>query len=1046
MATKKTITRRWVGSGTNDKVETYSEQRYISKHSRSFLQGVKDNANWKLYCQLFSKAFTAIAKDIDNGNLDNTLINSTGIFTTIHTNKSISLQHLPEKSFFYVRRKCLDGALLLLSGNPHLGATAPKEDAARQTIQDLLAWANIVLGTQEDNDNSDSNVEDDASESKDSSTKSAKNQHKEITELSAVISIDFEWQLSDHNEVKTTTGEVLKHSTERRSFGDVLSCQFVIYLPDYPSCSMYGIIFNDSPMGFNFRALMLKFTDVIQKEFHALDNNHQPIILNLKKLKLLLTGYYLGVDLSCMTAWNKLPLKLVVLGKHRIFTRLPYKFQLRRRQNDDPVTVTMTIRDTASIAPPGGLKKLGEMVNQPKIDVTKQDAIDFALHKISLTDYCHYLNDGGYYKNNMKVLQKRHFKLYCDYALNDSVVAMKYLQMFMKTFGIAWSNFRNVPITTTNHALQGVANALKNDCLNQRIFDPEIKFADVRINPINACRDNYRDLFAYSTNSYFGGFNTAFCSVIIPSCVVVDTDLTSAYVLAAALMARPDYSKNRKSNTLDYLFDCLTSLDNASGISFEQLYQVLKQKADGFPFILGSIKADIDYPDDYDGIILTPQRSPKTDNPVYTRHLKDKCVTIIDAIDAYQHGAAVTLHSAEIPAQDWRHYNAWADVQLNFLSLRQAAKRKRDIYDKGSVEYKKYDAEQLMYKLCCNTIYGASAQAVLPKNTRDYETNQTETIGISRVTDPVIAGTYTAITRYLAHNLYDSVACVYKSDVLSLNITTDGYTFALPSGFKFDNSAVNKVFSSRLPDYYMKRLKANNFTAGFERKGDTSDVATTVFNVRTRLNGTPYIKSLDALGGIQDMSVQQVMNVIKSGQPTLVNHAKRFSNLTSMKFANDRRANHHSGILFEWRQNINIPLQYDCAYKPNEWIDSKWNGFGFTCIPFDTVEQHDEWKEHSKLLTDRWNITLSKERFQTYLLTMKDYSFSRTDKTLDSADYHARVKYVLDRLAGISTESIREFKNTLYSTKQAIKLGRKLPICRLAVYDNWKLKGDDADE
>ena len=66
MATKKTITRRWVGSGTNDKVETYSEQRYISKHSRSFLQGVNDNANWKLYCQLFSKAFTAIAKDIDN--------------------------------------------------------------------------------------------------------------------------------------------------------------------------------------------------------------------------------------------------------------------------------------------------------------------------------------------------------------------------------------------------------------------------------------------------------------------------------------------------------------------------------------------------------------------------------------------------------------------------------------------------------------------------------------------------------------------------------------------------------------------------------------------------------------------------------------------------------------------------------------------------------------------------------------------------------------------------------------------------------------------
>lgn len=156
---------------------------------------------------------------------------------------------------------------------------------------------------------------------------------------------------------------------------------------------------------------------------------------------------------------------------------------MRRRKGAEPVTVTMTIRDTASIAPMGGLKELGEIVGRPKIDVTKQDAIDFATHKIGLADYCRYLEDGGYYKNHMKVLQERHFKLYCDYALNDSIVALKYLKMFMKVFGIDWSSFRNVPITTTNYVATAVANALKDDCIDQRIYNPEISFAEARKDP-----------------------------------------------------------------------------------------------------------------------------------------------------------------------------------------------------------------------------------------------------------------------------------------------------------------------------------------------------------------------------------------------------------------------------------------------------------------------------------------------------------------------------------------------------------------------------------
>lgn len=1048
--TVKSIVRRWIGTGTNGKLQKYTEERYISKHSSSFRQAVTNKANKIAFLRNFKKDFKTVTELLDAKLSSKSLvsqINNTNVFT-INSNSvtTISLQQYKKMRYNDLIKKCCNGALLSLSGKVDLGATAPKEDVARQVRKCLVDWTTILYPSLLPSYNSESTNNKTSEESSGRSSPNEPNtKYKTISTLSAVISIDFEWQLGS-NEVTTETGEVVKHRNTRRSFGDVLSCQYAIFLPDYPNCEMSGIIFNDSSMGFNFRALMLKLTDVIQKEFHALDSNHQPIVLELKHLKMLLTGYFMGVDLSCMTGWNKLPLKLVVLGKHRIFTRMPYKFDLRRRKGAEPVVVTMTIRDTASIAPMGGLKQLGIMVNQPKIDVTKQDAIDFATHKISLTDYCHYLHDGGFYKNHMKLLQQRHFKLYCDYALNDSIVALKYLKMFMRVFALDWSDFRNVPITTTNHSLLAVANSLKNDCVNQRIFDPNISFADVRDNPLNACRDHYRDLYIFATNAYFGGFNTAFCSVVIPRCVVVDTDLTSAYVLASALMPRPDYSAKREVNSLKHLFKSLVSLDKNAGISFSQLYKAL-HKAKGFPFLFGVIKADIDYPDNYHGIILTPQRSPKTNNPCYVRHLKKKYVTLIDAIDAYQHGAKVTMYSAEIPAQDWNHYNAWADVQLNFLALRQEAKAKRDSYNEDSVEYKKYDAEQLLYKLCCNTIYGASAQAVLPKNSRDYETNKTEKIGISRVTDPVIAGTYTSITRYLAHHLYDAVASVYQDNVLPLNVTTDGYTFALHADSHFDEAAVNDAFNRHLPSFYHERLNANHFKAGFERKGDKSDTPTKVFNLRTRFNGTPELNSLDALGGIQDMTVNQVMKVIDSGQTILINHAKRFSNLTSMKFANDKRANHQAGTMFEWRQNVCIPLQYDCAYRPDEWLNSSWNGIGFTCEAFSTVQEHDEWKEHSKLLTDRWNITQSQDRFNIYLQSMSDYSFSRTAKTLDSSDYQARVRYVIAKVSGQSPKTIRAFKNTLYSTQQALKAGRKLPICRLAVFTNWKLKeSDDASD
>ena len=1067
MAKTKNITRRWVGTGTQGKLETYTEQRYVSKHSSSYHHFVHRAADWRYFLQQASKDIKAIQVALDKVPSKPTTDDVQGIVQVIESSSKFTVnadqtdvlkaRHLPERLQQFSKKRCNDfieeccnGAVLPLSGNQGIGVKSPITTISN--LRKMLSkWNYFLFGSTAKNESNSTPISSNAvttspqqnnKQKRQASKSTSSNKTTTVTELNAVVSIDFEWQAQRNTETDDL-GEIQKHSTERRSFGDVLSCQYAIFLPDFPNVEISGIVFNDSQMGFNFKQLLMHFVDCIQKEFHALDHNNQPIILDLKKMKLLLTGYYLGVDFSCCTGWNKLPLHLIVQGKHRIFSTQPYPLYLRHRKADDGIKVSLTVRDTASLAPMGGLKKLGDLVDQEKIDVTKQDSIDFATHKICLTDYCRYLHDGGFYKNHMQLLQKRHFKLYCDYALTDAVVALEYLKLFVRTFALSWKDFNRLPPTTTNNAIQSIATALTTDCINQRIYDPEIPFGEVKKDPVAACRDYYRDLYIAATRAYVGGFNVAFSSVVSYG-NVVDTDLASAYPVAASLMPIPDYSKPRITNDLSHLFHSLTSLDEYSKIDFEELYEHLKQ-CEGFPFILGTCLADVDYPDTYQGIITTPQRSSETGNPVFVKHLNHKQLTLIDAIDAYEHNAKVTLYSAEIPAQNWNDYNAWSNVQLRFVALRNQAKAQRGKFSPESPEYKKYDSLQTLYKLAANTIYGGSAQAVLPKNTRSYLTNRTEKISISRVTDPIIAGTYTAITRYLVHNLYDAVSTVYKTNVLPLNITTDGYSFMLPAGQKFSFDDVNAVFSSKLSDFYHSRLKEIGFDAGFARKGDPSDTPADVYNLRTRLNGTPNLDSLEAMGGITGMNPKTLWPIIRSGQVVLKNKAKRFSNLTAMKFGT-KRSNHQSGVMLEWEQLVNVPLQYDCSYKPFKWIDNRWPGYGFTAVPFNTVEEHDTWKKHSKLLTDRWNIMQRPEYFKSYLDTINRYSFARTEKTLDAADYAARVQYVLDRVNGKQVPTNRKFKNTLYSTQQAIKTGAKLPICPLAIYDNWKLKGDANDE
>ena len=850
-----------------------------------------------------------------------------------------------------------------------------------------------------------------------------------IYSLKCILSFDTEWKpVPDPKDKDNKLGVKIRRPE------DIINISYSMFFPSYPNVKIHGVYFNVDHTPINFRQFLNAMIDRIQSEFNVPEKH-----LKLKQLKFLITGYFLGVDFSALTGWNKLNTYITVLNKQYIFTQQPFKInvknqsQMRRlmelkKKNEQPrddedlngIDCSITIRDSGLLAPQGGLEALGEVVDMEKIDTEEDDAKNG--------------KPKGYYKTHMNEYLKDCPKRYYDYATRDAIIPLKFLQVVASTYqGVSLSEFEKFPMTTSNYAMKSVANALTTTETDQCIFNLNHSYSEIKVNPIAFVRDGYRDMYSLAQLSYFGGFNTAFSSGVFFG-NVVDSDLSSAYNTAGNMMPVLNYNASFSNNLNDIGTKCITINQSTP---FSVIYPYLK-KLKGFPFVMGVGRASVHYPKKYDGIVTTPSLSPENNSPAYVKNLDGQPLQLMDMIDAFEHGANVMVTALYVPSQSYDKRNAWADGQQAFLSQRQNAKAKRDGNEEGSKAYKKYDAMQLLFKLAGNTIYGKSAQSVHPKRSRDWNTNETKEISISRITDPVIAGGYTAITRYLVHHLYDAVKKVYRDDVLPLNITTDGYTFMLPLGFKFDFDAVNEEFNSHLPQYYQERLKELGYKAGFERKGEKKDFdkPSRVFNTRTRFNGTFDIDCLEALGGVMTHTYDKydIYRHLQLGHITLPVKYQKLSNLTEMKFG---ATNHMQGVLYDEPRYTRIPLQYDCAYKPDHWLSTKWNGWGFACVPFDTMKSHDEWKKHSKQLTDRYNIFRTRERFETYMKTMNSYSFWRTD-LLDDVNYREKALYVKLKSEYPELPSERKYKDVLYKYKKAVNSSKKSSICLMAVYPNQK--------
>lgn len=203
------------------------------------------------------------------------------------------------------------------------------------------------------------------------------------------VADDSEWESPI-----VTTDEVGTRKQE-----DIISHQYVAKLPGYPAIGY--ILYrnkNDKPFKFwDLLSVVKQYLNDIGYKAHYTDQEIKSYAKKLCKSNdyikqhlfpvrippIMMVGYFGGVDVSAYEDWYKYLEKsgrkkdanVITLYQHAFFTR-QFVTEIVSPDHHRKVPVTLQYRDMMALGPQGGLKKLGEMVKQPKVDTTVWDEED----------------------------------------------------------------------------------------------------------------------------------------------------------------------------------------------------------------------------------------------------------------------------------------------------------------------------------------------------------------------------------------------------------------------------------------------------------------------------------------------------------------------------------------------------------------------------------------------------------------------------------------------------------------------------------------------
>jgi hypothetical protein len=381
------------------------------------------------------------------------------------------------------------------------------------------------------------------------------------------------------------------------------------------------------------------------------------------------------------------------------------------------VPLKVLLRDTMLLTPAAskGLKALGELVGQPKIDLDPDPVKD------------------QFYKENMDILLTEQPELFEKYALNDAVICVRYADRVIEQSKTLLGKVK-LPATLTSIGVDLLWKAweksgktyphavLGKEIVWERRFNKRLGYFENRKSVVDLQEVSWH--IPLATESYHGGRNEQFWFGPAFEDDWTDYDLSSAYPTAMALIRKPDWKR---------IF-------------------VTKRISDFKPDTLGVANVEFEFPEQ----VRFPTMPVRTDNGlVFPRKGVSDCAAPEIAL-AHALGAKLKIKHGVVVPYD-RDDAVFGDFIADCIG-------KRSSFPKGSLE-------NLFWKELSNASYGKTAQGLREKRVFDLRDRTTKPLPPSRITNPYFASFITSFVRAALGEIMNGL----PEHICVFSCTTDGF-------------------------------------------------------------------------------------------------------------------------------------------------------------------------------------------------------------------------------------------------------------------------------
>lgn len=532
----------------------------------------------------------------------------------------------------------------------------------------------------------------------------------------------------DTNEIFLNGNE----SVEKLGYRDVLSYQIAAY---YNGAIKRFVFFSKTPELLSTDDILRVLCNVFSVKAlrYPLPKNKK----NIQTLEVAILAYNALADVSTFKDFPEMANTLVKSAD--LISRESYKTSFLKNnayRYDCKIRIYGVMNHV-----PGGLKKLGQALQLPKIELP-DDTI-----------------------SHMGAYRSEQFQKFLEYGINDSEICLLWYLL----------NFKDMQIPVSSPALgakivedaitEGMDDekAKKEAILEWRGLETRKKldtstwhnrpsYAQVDEVPFTHTTEK---LLLSAANAYCGGMNQSMIQGFY-DCETFDYDLCGCYPTAGSLLRDPDY-----------MAECSVDL-----IYRKEMTMDIVEKYDYLTYGFGDVK--FEFPDNikFPCIAISDENRglifPRTSQYyVFATWIEVRCAILM---------------GARVYANEFTFYGSKKDPEGNDVyTLRKAYKKMVNFRKNAKERYGSKDnpkpIQELIWKLASNGAYGKLAQNVKLKRSRDVRYDKTVEMMPSSITSPPHAAYITALPRVFLCSVMQQLS---EKGFKNFSVTTDGFISNAP--------------------------------------------------------------------------------------------------------------------------------------------------------------------------------------------------------------------------------------------------------------------------